>query len=93
MNTKELISTLAQTNSMTEQEASQMLGLVVNQMVDTLTDGKVLSVKGFGAFEVRKKNERMAVHPTTGAKMMVPPKLVLAFKQSTVLKDKLKEKV
>ena len=40
--------------------------------------------------EVKKKNERVSVNPTTGIRMLVPPKLVLTYKPSSLLKEKLK---
>ncbi len=48
-------------------------------------------VPGFGAFEPRKRNERVMVNPKTGKRMLVPPKVVLGFKVSNVLKSKLKQ--
>ncbi len=90
MNTKQLVSVLSHKNKMSEQKVTELLQLTMSKMCDELVDGKVISVKGFGAFEVKKKNERVLVQPITGIKMLVPPKLVLSFKQSTILKDKLK---
>ena len=47
-------------------------------------------VVGFGNFEAKKKNERVVVNPSNGKRMLVPPKVVLAFKVSNVLKNRLK---
>jgi DNA-binding protein HU-beta len=41
---------------------------------------------------VRKKKERVSVSPSTGVKMLVPPKLVLTYKPSLVLKEKVNTK-
>ncbi|EXY65380.1 HU family DNA-binding protein, partial [Bacteroides fragilis] len=46
---------------------------------------------GFGTFEVKKKAERIVINPVTKLRLLVPPKLVLAFKPSPILKDKFKE--
>lgn len=59
-------------------------------MTRQLEEENVISVQGFGTFEVKKKAERIAVSPTTKQRMLVPPKLVLAYKPSTLLKDKFK---
>ena len=45
---------------------------------------------GFGTFEPKKRNERVMVNPKSGRRMLVPPKVVLGFKVSNVLKAKLK---
>mgnify|MGYP002524456666 FL=1 len=49
-----------------------------------------IAVPGFGTFEAKKKNERVVVNPSSGKRMLVPPKITLGFKVSNVLKSKLK---
>lgn len=49
-----------------------------------------VAIPGFGNFEAKKKNERVVVNPSNGKRMLVPPKVVLAFKVSNVLKNRLK---
>ena len=60
------------------------------ELADSLDEGNSLSIKGFGNFDVKKKLERVVVNPVSKQKMLVPPKLVLSFKPSAILKDKLK---
>ena len=50
-----------------------------------------MQMANFGNFEVKKKLERVMVNPTTGQRMLVPPKLVLAFKPNPTWKDKIKK--
>ena len=59
-------------------------------MTRQLEEGNIISIQGFGTFEVKKKAERISVNPTTKQRMLVPPKLVLTYKPSTLLKDKFK---
>lgn len=49
-----------------------------------------VAVPGFGVFESRKRLERVNVHPATGRRMLLPPKIVIGFKPSAILKQKLK---
>ena len=42
--------------------------------------------------EARKKMERVAVNPTTGKRMLIPPKVVLVFKPNNAIKNRLKDK-
>ena len=49
-----------------------------------------VQVPGFGTFEPKKRDERVMLHPTSGRRMLVPPKVVVGFKVSNVLKTKLK---
>jgi DNA-binding protein HU-beta len=39
--------------------------------------------------EVKKREERISVHPATQVRTLIPPKLVVNFKQSNALKDKI----
>jgi DNA-binding protein HU-beta/integration host factor subunit alpha len=47
-------------------------------------------VPTFGTFEVKKKMERVMVNPSTGQRMLVPPKLVLNFKPNANWKEQIK---
>lgn len=59
-------------------------------MAQELQEGNVVTIQGFGTFEVKKKAERITVNPTTKQRMLVPPKLVLTYRPSAQLKDKFK---
>ena len=69
-----------------------MVEISTRQMVDIITshlcEGDSVSIQGFGTFEVRKKNERVSVHPKTQQRTLIPPKLTLNFKCSNTMKDK-----
>lgn len=90
MNNKDYISKIAQRLGISNKEAQKMTNALIAELADCLDEGNSLSVKGFGNFDVRKKLERVVVNPVSKQKMLVPPKLVLSFKPSTILKDKLK---
>lgn len=62
----------------------------VGSIAEKLDDDTQLAVQGFGTFEVKKKMERVVVNPANKQRKLIPPKLVLAFKPSTVLKEKMK---
>lgn len=75
---------------MSNKEIQNLTNIFVSELADNMEDGSILSVQGFGNFEVKKKLERIVVNPTTKQRMLVPPKLALSFKPSSILKDKLK---
>lgn len=66
-----------------------MLGLI-KELVSQMQDGNSISIQGFGTFEVKKKMERIVVNPTTKQRMLIPPKLVVGFRPSNILKEKIK---
>ena len=59
-------------------------------MADAFQEDNAVLVPNFGVFETKKKMERVMVNPSTGQRMLVPPKLVLTFKPNQTWKDKLK---
>lgn len=91
MNNKELQTALAAKLEMSTSEVDLFLQSTVDAMVDQLKANKTINIQGFGSFEVRKKEERVTVNPLTKVRSMVPSKLSLAFKTSTVYKDKIKD--
>jgi len=91
MNHKELVAAIAAKMNLSRQETESMLDATVTVLTGELADGKTIGFQSFGNFEVRKKEERLSVHPATQVRTLIPPKLVVNFKQSSVLKDKLKE--
>lgn len=90
MNNKEFISELSKKLGYTLKDTTQLLNSTVGVMTKQLQEGNVIAVQGFGTFEVKKKMERISVNPVTQQRMLVPPKLVLTYRPSNALKDKIK---
>ncbi len=90
MNNKQFISELAQRMGYTAQDTQKMVYQLVEAMGDSFQEGDSVAIQNFGNFEVKKKLERIMVNPTTGQRMLVPPKLTLNFRISPTWKDQLK---
>lgn len=86
MNNKEFIAALAARTGYTQDESQKMVKTVVDMMGKSFETGDPVSVIGFGTFEVKKRLERVMVNPSTGLRMLVPPKLVLNFKPAATIK-------
>ncbi len=90
MNNKHFLTQLSGKCSIDENKAAEQVQTLINVLRQIWHEGDAVSLSGFGVFEVKKKNERISVNPTTGVRMLVPPKLALTFKPSSILKEKLK---
>ena len=90
MNNKDFISRLAQRTGYSQVPTQRMVTNVIDAMSDAFQDGDSIAIDGFGLFEVKKKMERIVVNPATKQRKLIPPKLVMGFKPSAVLKEKLK---
>lgn len=91
MNNKEFISILADKTDLKLADAQKMTDALIAVMSDCFQEGDSVQMANFGSFEVKKKLERVMVNPTTGQRMLVPPKLVLAFKPNPTWKDQIKK--
>ena len=90
MNNKDFTSELSRRLGYTIKDTSELMSSLLSDMTQELQEGNVVTIQGFGTFEVKKKAERIAVNPTTKQRMLVPPKLVLAYRPSGQLKEKFK---
>ena len=90
MNNKEFISELSRRFVYTNKDTTQLVSSVISIMTQQLQDGNTVAIQGFGTFEVRKKLELISNNPATQQRMLIPPKLVLTYKPSAILKEKFK---
>ncbi len=91
MNNKEFITEVAGRMGMKTTRVQQLMDTLLNAMGDSFMEGDAVQLPHFGMFEVKKKMERVIVNPSSGQRMLVPPKLVLGFKPHPSWKDKIKK--
>lgn len=90
MNNKEFLAFLSEKNGTNTRLTSELASALVAEISAQLEEENTVSIAGFGAFEVKKKMERVLVNPSTKQRMLVPPKIVVNFKPNNSLKDKAK---
>jgi nucleoid DNA-binding protein len=90
MDNKKLVETVAANLGRSTDDVSKLLEAFAGVLRTRCGEMDSVIVPGFGTFEPKKRNERVMVHPSTGRRMLVPPKIVVGFKVSNVLKTKLK---
>lgn len=88
MNNKEFINELSKQTNQSAGVTTKLVNDMIKVMEEHFQQNDTITLSSFGTFEVKKKMERISVNPTTGKRYLIPPKLVLSFKQSNVLKDK-----
>lgn len=90
MNNKELQAELSKKLGISQKETAAHLAAFVEEVNVQLTEGKQVAFLGVGVLEVRKKESRVSVNPTTQKRMLVPQKLTPAFRVTGTFKDKIK---
>ena len=89
MNKGELIKAIATKAGFTQKDATAAYDAFIASVTEALKAGDKVQLVGFGTFEVKKKAERITFNPGTKQRMLIPPKLVLSYKPSNVLKEKI----
>ena len=83
MNNKELQSELSRRLGLSQKEVAGMMKEFVDEYTERFGEGSdELPFLSLGTLEVRNKEQRVVVNPVTKKRMLVPPKLVLAFRPS-----------
>ncbi len=91
MTKMELIKLIAEKMGITQKESAEAVNLILESMADTLSKGESIKIKGFGVFNVKQMEEKIARNPKTGEKVKVPPKKVVRFKPGKELKEMVNE--
>jgi len=90
LNNKDFIKELSEKLGYTIKDTNKLVASTISIMTDSLIESDSVMISSFGLFDVKKKVERITINPNTKVRLLVPPKLVLTFHPSTMLKDKFK---
>ena len=92
MDTKKLNEELSSRLDVSLQTVTLLTDALNKEFAKTATELDGIVVPGFGVFEPKLREERVALHPASGKRLLVPPRIYLTFKQSPVLKQKINGK-
>ena len=70
-------------------ESAALVETVLDEIADTLEKGEVVKLSSFGSFVVRGKGQRVGRNPKSGQEVPIPPRKVLVFKPSNILKGRI----
>ena len=91
MNNKEFQTEVAKRLGISQKRSAELIKGYIDIILQQLTDVDELPFFSIGTFEVKQKEQRIIINPSSKKRMLVPPKLVLNFKPSSALKNKCKE--
>jgi integration host factor subunit alpha len=66
-------------------QARTIFEMTLEEIADSLDRNEAVKLRGFGAFQVRSKRERIGRNPKTGVEAAIKPRRVVTFKPSPVL--------
>ena len=88
----DLVNKLAEEMNISKQEAETGVNLFFRAIKDAIQRGEEIELRGFGSFRFRQRDARSGRNPRTGEPVHVPPKKVLYFKPSKILKNMINKK-
>lgn len=91
MDNKTLIETVSRRSGINKKEAATMLDALAIAMTRTATAMDTVAIPGFGSFEPKKRAERVMSMPSSGRRLLIPPKVSLGFKPAALFKQQLRE--
>lgn len=90
MDTKRLIDAVAVRAALSKDDTARLLNSFIEVVSDSLSEGDSINIPPMGAFETKLRAERYTIHPASGKRILVPPKLSVVFKPSNSLKQKIR---
>ena len=86
----ELIGKIAATNPhLYHRDIERIVNVIFDEIVDALSRGDRVELRGFGAFTVKHRPPRSGRNPRTGTTVKVDEKFVPAFKTGKELRERL----
>ena len=87
MNKTELIATVAENAGISKKDAERVLNAAFDAITASLVKGERVQLSGFGVFETKDREARIARNPQTKEPMQIAATRVPTFKASKALKD------
>jgi len=69
-------------------ESAEMVESILGHISNALVGGDTVKISSFGTFSVRDKGPRMGRNPKTGEEVPIPPRRVLVFRPSHIMKER-----
>ncbi len=89
MTKSELIERIAQKQALlTNRDAEGAVNAILEHMTERLATGSRIEIRGFGAFSLRHRKERVGRNPNTGAPVALPARHPLHFKPGQRLRER-----
>lgn len=70
-------------------DSAMLVEAVLEELAEALETEGAVKISSFGTFALRTKGERTGRNPRTGEEVAIPPRRVVAFRASQVLKQRI----
>ncbi|CAN8142455.1 integration host factor subunit beta [Thiomicrorhabdus sp. 6S2-11] len=92
MTKSELIELIARKQTQFSQKDVELaVNQIVDSMIDTLSEGSRIEIRGFGSFSLHHRKARVGRNPKTGATVELADKRVPHFKPGKALRERVND--
>lgn len=91
MTKADLVEEVAEVAELSKKHSEQVVNTFFGSIIDSLSRGDKVELRGFGTFRLRRRKARMGRNPRTGEKVHVPAKVVPFFKPGKELRELVNE--
>ena len=88
MTKADIIDEVATATGLTKVETEAVFEGVIQSVINSLSHGERVDIRGFGSFIVKKRSARDAHNPATREVVKLKERFVPSFKVSKLLKDR-----
>jgi len=86
---KELVVSISNETGMGQQEVLMVVQKLLDQMTESLAEGKTIELRNFGVFEVRLTKPRVGRNPNKPENnVVIPPRATVKFKAGKIMKQR-----
>lgn len=82
MTKKEIVRAIAEETGLTQAVVKEVVQLTFDRVLDSLARGQRVELRNFGVFDLKSRAARKARNPTTGEEVEIPARVVVSFKPS-----------
>jgi integration host factor subunit alpha len=83
----EIANALNKEIGISRSEASHFVDTIVDEMIKSLIEKKILKISSFGTLKLRHKKERIGRNPKTGVEHTISARNTISFVASKILKN------
>jgi integration host factor subunit alpha len=87
----DLADSLNKNIGLSRAESATIIESILGHITSALEKGDNVKISGFGSFLVRDKGERLGRNPKTGVEVVIPPRRVLTFRASQIMRAEVKQ--
>ena len=82
MNKSQWVAAVAEATGTSRKKTDKVLSLALEVIAKELAQGEEVQLSGFGTFEFRYHQSRVARNPRSGDTVVIPERMMLAFRPS-----------